>query len=415
MPEVPAPTGQPAPSPFQPQYSPQPPRPDGPPLPVRGRHGGAPDNQETPRQPRADLNQPGPTRSGPPTGTELPRISDQSRRASDGYGPDMYGNEPPRPNGPRREGTHGRADSGERDTNRDTNRDEVGSRIRGGYGTSGPGADERSGAERGSAERSGAERGGGERGGGERGSAERGGGERGGGTRGSGGSGNIPRSPGLGHGNTSRVGSSAGRGGFGPGHSKPAENNGGGGGRKLLVAGGTVGVVVLALIAYFVTRPSGSSSGPTANATISQISPNPPASSGAASAPASSANASAGAGASGSASPSASGSPTATSAANVVKSEVMRGLQRQRREPARSRRQVPALVTDGFTLATVGGTLAKADTTKVYYPSTRADSATAVASALAIPSADLALSTTYTEVTVVIGTDWASGNTFPAG
>jgi hypothetical protein len=172
MPEAQAPTGQPTPPPFQPQYAPQPPRSDGQQLPVRGRHGGAPDSQEMPRPPRADLNPPGPTRSGPPTGTNLPRvserpdlgrsdfsgpptggnlprisdrsdfsgpptgsnlprISDQSRRSPDGYGPDMYSNEPPRPNSPRREGAPGRVDGGDRDTNRDENRDEIGSRTRG--------------------------------------------------------------------------------------------------------------------------------------------------------------------------------------------------------------------------------------------------------------------------------------------
>lgn len=185
----------------------------------------------------------------------------------------------------------------------------------------------------------------------------------------------------------------------------------------MLVAGGTVGVVALALIAYFVTRPSGDSggSGATANATISQTSLNPPAPSSVAAAPANSASASAGASASGSASPSASGSPTSTTAVNVIKSEVHVAVYNASGVNQRAAGIKSALVTDGFSLATVGGTLAKADTTKVYYPSTRADSAAAVANALAIPSADLSLSTTYAEVTVVIGTDWASGNTFPAG
>jgi hypothetical protein len=66
-------------------------------------------------------------------------------------------------------------------------------------------------------------------------------------------------------------------------------------------------------------------------------------------------------------------------------------------------------------LATIGGTLPKTAATKVYYPSTRADSAAAVAKALGIPTANLSLSTAYTEVTVVIGTDWTTGNTYPAG
>jgi len=74
-----------------------------------------------------------------------------------------------------------------------------------------------------------------------------------------------------------------------------------------------------------------------------------------------------------------------------------------------------ALVTDGFALATVGGTLPKTATTKIYYPSTRADSAAAVAKALKVPTANLTLSTMYTQVTVVIGSDWPTGNTYPAG
>ena len=74
-----------------------------------------------------------------------------------------------------------------------------------------------------------------------------------------------------------------------------------------------------------------------------------------------------------------------------------------------------ALVTDGFALATVGGNMTKTTATKIYYPSTRADSAAAVAKALAVPTANLTLSNTYTEVTVVVGTDWTTGNTYPAG
>ena len=70
------------------------------------------------------------------------------------------------------------------------------------------------------------------------------------------------------------------------------------------------------------------------------------------------------------------------------------------------------LVTDGFALATVGGTVAKTPTT-LYYPSTRADSAAAVAYVLAIPCEDMVETTAYTEVAVVIGEDWPSGNTYP--
>lgn len=179
------------------------------------------------------------------------------------------------------------------------------------------------------------------------------------------------------------------------------------------IAGGTAGVIALALIVYFVTQPSGDSnaSGPTANAASSQTSLNPPAPSSVAATPAT-----AGPSSSGSASPTASGgSPTSTSTVNVIKSEVHVAVYNASGVNQRAADVKSALVTGGFSLATVGGTLARADTTKVYYPSTRADSAAAVANALAIPSTDLSLSTAYAGVTVVIGTDWASGNTYPAG
>lgn len=71
-----------------------------------------------------------------------------------------------------------------------------------------------------------------------------------------------------------------------------------------------------------------------------------------------------------------------------------------------------ALVTDGFSLATVAGNHASAATTKIYYPSTRSDSAAAVQKALGLPSSAMTQSNAYSEVTVVLGTDWTSGTTF---
>jgi LCP family protein required for cell wall assembly len=59
-----------------------------------------------------------------------------------------------------------------------------------------------------------------------------------------------------------------------------------------------------------------------------------------------------------------------------------------------------------------------ADTTAqtvVYYPSDRAQSAAAVAGALGIPSSQVQESSNYSEVTVVIGTDWTSGSTYSSG
>jgi LCP family protein required for cell wall assembly len=71
-----------------------------------------------------------------------------------------------------------------------------------------------------------------------------------------------------------------------------------------------------------------------------------------------------------------------------------------------------ALVNDGFSIASVGGNAATASATKLYYPSTRSDSAAAVASALGLPSSALKESNAYSEVTLVIGTDWKSGTTY---
>lgn len=176
-------------------------------------------------------------------------------------------------------------------------------------------------------------------------------------------------------------------------------------------------MIVLALIAYFVTRPSSNSNaaGPTADATISQTSGNQPTPSSVLAAPQQSAGASSSAGASAMASPSAgagSASPSSTVAVNVaqVHVAVFNGSGVNQRAASIK----AALVSHGFALATVGGTDPKTPTTMVYFPATRADSAAAVAKALAIPSTDVSESAKYTEVTVVIGTDWATGNTYPA-
>jgi hypothetical protein len=73
-----------------------------------------------------------------------------------------------------------------------------------------------------------------------------------------------------------------------------------------------------------------------------------------------------------------------------------------------------ALITHGLALATVAGNAPTAATTKVYYPAGRADSAASVAEALALPASALTRSTTYDEVTVVIGTDFTNGSTYTA-
>ncbi len=73
-----------------------------------------------------------------------------------------------------------------------------------------------------------------------------------------------------------------------------------------------------------------------------------------------------------------------------------------------------ALVNDGFSLTTVAGNASAAKNTKIYYPSTRADSAATVAYTLGLPSSALVESNAYSQVTLVIGADWTSGTTFGA-
>ncbi len=74
-----------------------------------------------------------------------------------------------------------------------------------------------------------------------------------------------------------------------------------------------------------------------------------------------------------------------------------------------------ALVNDGFSDASFGGNASSAATTKIYYPSTRSDSAATVANALGLPTSALVESNSYSQVTLVIGADWTSGTTFGGG
>ena len=74
-----------------------------------------------------------------------------------------------------------------------------------------------------------------------------------------------------------------------------------------------------------------------------------------------------------------------------------------------------ALVNDGFSLASVGGNASSAATTKIYYPSTRSDSAATVANALGLPTSVLVESNSYSGVTLVLGADWTSGTSFGGG
>lgn len=72
-----------------------------------------------------------------------------------------------------------------------------------------------------------------------------------------------------------------------------------------------------------------------------------------------------------------------------------------------------ALTGSGFSGSLISASSTSAtDATAVYYPASRADSASAVASALGIPASAMHLSGNYAQVTVVIGKDWTSGTTF---
>jgi hypothetical protein len=73
-----------------------------------------------------------------------------------------------------------------------------------------------------------------------------------------------------------------------------------------------------------------------------------------------------------------------------------------------------ALVSAGFSSSelTVANASQNSSTTAVYYPSDRAQSAQSVAAALGIPSSSVHESSAYSEVTVRIGADWASGSLY---
>ncbi|MBS2967140.1 LytR C-terminal domain-containing protein, partial [Actinocrinis puniceicyclus] len=72
-----------------------------------------------------------------------------------------------------------------------------------------------------------------------------------------------------------------------------------------------------------------------------------------------------------------------------------------------------ALQGAGFTGSLLAvGNAPPTTATALYYPSTRADSAAAVAAALGIPSTAMHRSDSYSEVTVVIGADWTSATTY---
>jgi len=71
-----------------------------------------------------------------------------------------------------------------------------------------------------------------------------------------------------------------------------------------------------------------------------------------------------------------------------------------------------ALSSDGFSQASETGDLSNTATTEIYYPAGDSAQADAVAAALKIPAAQVQQSSTYSKVTVVIGTDFESGSTY---
>jgi LCP family protein required for cell wall assembly len=74
-----------------------------------------------------------------------------------------------------------------------------------------------------------------------------------------------------------------------------------------------------------------------------------------------------------------------------------------------------ALASGGFSSSLISTTTALATAkTVVYYPSTKADSAATVANTLGLPTSAMKESGTVSQVTVVIGADWTSGNSFGA-
>lgn len=122
-----------------------------------------------------------------------------------------------------------------------------------------------------------------------------------------------------------------------------------------------------------------------------------------------------GTGTSGSTTP-ASPSASAPNAANVLTSTVHAQVENGSGINGRAADIAQALVTDGFTSGDITTATANVRaTTVLYYPSTRADSAAAVAQALNIPTSAMHESSNYSEVTVVIGQDWKTGTALGGG
>lgn len=103
----------------------------------------------------------------------------------------------------------------------------------------------------------------------------------------------------------------------------------------------------------------------------------------------------------------------ADSTSNVVTSEVHAQVLNGTGVSGRASTVAQGLIGGGFSSSNIStGNASTTSQTVVDYPADRAQSAAAVAGALGIPSSQVQQSSKYSEVTVVIGTDWASGKMY---
>lgn len=106
---------------------------------------------------------------------------------------------------------------------------------------------------------------------------------------------------------------------------------------------------------------------------------------------------------------------SADSGSAVITSQVHAQILNATGVSGRASALAQALAGDGFSSGNLStGNASTSSKTIVYYPSGRSDSAAAVAAALGIPGSQVQQSGDYSEVTVVVGTDWTSGTTYSA-
>lgn len=104
---------------------------------------------------------------------------------------------------------------------------------------------------------------------------------------------------------------------------------------------------------------------------------------------------------------------SAASTSSVITSQVHAQILNGTGVSGRASTVEQALASGGFSGSNLStGNASTTSKTVVYYPADRAQSAAAVAGALGIPSSQVQESSNYSEVTVVIGSDWTSGTTY---